>query len=44
MQLTEQANNHPNLIKEAKADQCVVGNTTYVKSVLIPWHGDRWCV
>lgn len=40
MQLTEQANSHPNLIKEANTEQCVVGNTTYVKSLLVPWQGE----
>lgn len=40
MQLTEQSHRHPNLIKEADADQCVVGAKTFVKSVLIPWQGD----
>lgn len=36
MDLSENRTNNPNLISSAQADQCVIGNQTYLQSIIIP--------
>lgn len=40
MDLTENLNNHPNLITSAQSDQCIIGTQTYVNSIIIPSNHD----
>ena len=36
MDLSENRSNNPNLITQAQADQCVIGNQTHTQSIIIP--------
>jgi uncharacterized protein len=36
MDLSENRTNNPNLITQAQANQCVIGNQTHIQSIIIP--------
>ena len=40
MDLAENRSNHPNIIKSANAESCVIGDKTFCHTVVIPSNGD----
>lgn len=40
MDLAENRSNHPNIIKSANADSCIIGDKTIAHSVVIPTSGE----